>query len=204
MARHSAEEDLALLRVHAGALARFGRHVREVADDQWEAPTPCTDWTVRDLVNHLTAEQLWVPELLAGARVSDIGDRFDGDVLGHDPAAAWTAAEEAARAAFAFPGALARTVHLSYGDRGADGYCREMAVDAVVHAWDLAEGLGADSRMDPEAADFALAEVSPIADGLASSGLFAPPVQVAAGADAQARLLGLMGRDADDPFRRRG
>ncbi|MFE1320475.1 TIGR03086 family metal-binding protein [Kitasatospora phosalacinea] len=190
----------ALLALHARALAHFGDLVRAVPDGAWQAPTPCTDWTVRQLVGHLTSEQLWVPDLLAGATVAEIGDRFDGDVLGDDPVAAWTAAADAARAAFAAPGALERTVQLSYGARRADGYAREMTVDAVVHAWDLAQGIGADPTVDPAAAEFALAELAPQADALAASGLFADPVPVPAGADAATRLLGLVGRDPAHPL----
>ncbi|MFB7945381.1 TIGR03086 family metal-binding protein [Kitasatospora phosalacinea] len=190
----------ALLALHARALEHFGDLVRAVPDGAWQAPTPCTDWTVRQLVGHLTSEQLWVPDLLAGATVAEIGDRFDGDVLGDDPVAAWTAAADAARAAFAAPGALERTVQLSYGARRADGYAREMTVDAVVHAWDLAQGTGADPTVDPAAAEFALAELAPQADALAASGLFADPVPVPAGADAATRLLGLVGRDPAHPL----
>ncbi|BAJ32577.1 MULTISPECIES: TIGR03086 family metal-binding protein [Kitasatospora] len=193
----------ALLALHARALAHFGDLVRAVPDDAWQAPTPCTDWTVRQLVNHLAAEQLWVPALLAGATVAEVGDRFDGDVLGADPLAAWAAAATGALAALAEPGALERTVHLSYGDREAAGYAREMTVDAVVHAWDLAQGIGADATVDPVAAEFALAELTPHTDALAASGVFAAPVPVPADADAATRLLGLVGRDPAHPLGRR-
>ncbi|MGW4379539.1 TIGR03086 family metal-binding protein [Kitasatospora sp. NPDC004531] len=193
-------DDQALLALHAWALDHFGRLVRAVPDDRWQAATPCTDWTVRQLVRHLTSEQLWVPDLLAGATVEEVGDRYDGDVLGGDPAAAWTAAADAARAAFAEPGALRRTVHLSYGRRRASGYAREMTVDAIVHGWDLAIGIGADARMDPAAAGFALDELAPQAGALEASGLFAAPVPVPADADAQTRLLGLVGRDPAHPL----
>ncbi|MFJ4675110.1 MULTISPECIES: TIGR03086 family metal-binding protein [unclassified Kitasatospora] len=201
MAAHLEGPDL--LALHARALEHFGALVRAVPADGWRAPTPCTDWTVRQLVHHLTSEQLWAPELLAGATVAEVGDRFDGDVLGDDPVAAWTAAADAARAAFAAPGALERTVHLSYGERRAAGYAREMTVDAVVHAWDLAQGIGADATVDPAAAEFALAELSRQADSLAASGLFADPVPVPPDADAATRLLGLVGRDPAHPLGRR-
>lgn len=201
MPRHSSEEEQQeVLRQHAEALEAFGRYVHAVTPEQWSAPTPCTEWSVRDLVNHLTAEQLWVPEMLAGARVPDVGDRFDGDVLGADTVASWDAAAEAAMATLAEPGALDRTVHLSYGDRSALGYCREMTVDAIVHGWDLAEGIHADSRMSPAAVEFALAEVTPVASALPASGFFAEAVPVEPGADPQTRLLALMGRDAAAPF----
>ncbi|MEW1910695.1 TIGR03086 family metal-binding protein [Kitasatospora sp. NPDC085895] len=196
-----AEQPEAVLKLFADAQDTFGRHVRRAAaHDAWEAPTPCTEWTVRDLVGHLTSEHLWVPPLLAGRTVAEVGDRFDGDVLGDDPVAAWTAAAEASRAAFDASGALGRTVSLSYGDRPAEGYCREMTVDAIIHAWDLAVGVGADLAMDRAAAGFALAELEAYGGDLSSSGVFGPAVPVPEDADTQARLLGLAGRDPADPL----
>ena len=70
----------------------FGARVSQIRDDQWEAGTPDTEWNVRDLVNHVLAENLWAPPLLAGSTISDVGDRFDGDVLGPDPKRSWLTA----------------------------------------------------------------------------------------------------------------
>ena len=91
------------------AVDGFGRHVHVIADGQWHDPTPCTDWDVRTLVNHVTVEQLWVPVLAEGSTVAEVGSRLDGDQLGNAPAAAWDAAAEAssvrrARAVWEFPG----------------------------------------------------------------------------------------------------
>lgn len=184
------------LALHAAALDLFAGQVHRIRPDQWSRSTPCTDWSVRDLVNHLTVEQLWVPPLLAGDKTGEMGDPFGGDQLGDDPVAAWDDAAAAARAAFAEPVALARTVHLSYGDSPAESYCTEMAVDAVVHSWDLARGIGEEGVLPAELAEFALQTVEPHASMLAASGLFADPVPVPPDADAQTRLLGLTGRRA--------
>ncbi|MFE0462008.1 TIGR03086 family metal-binding protein [Kitasatospora sp. NPDC058965] len=187
-----------VLSLHAEAVASFGRRVAGVAANQWSAPTPCTAWSVRDLVNHLTTEQLWVPELLLGATVAEVGDRFDGDRLGDDPVASWTAAAAAARAALELPDALELVVHLSYGDRSAQEYCAELTVDLTVHTWDLARATGQDARLAPELVAFALHEVTPYADQLSDTGYFDPPVPAAADADPQTRLLALLGRRTDN------
>lgn len=191
---HSGRHE-ALLARHAEALDVFTDRVHRVTADQWEASTPCTEWTVRDLVNHLTAEQLWVPSLVRdGESVASVGTAFDGDVLGSDPAAVWDSAAEGARAAFAAPGALDRTIELSYGPAPAAHYLGQMITDLVVHAWDLARGIGADERLPRRLVDFAVREVSPYAADLAKSGLFAEPVQPPPDADVQTKLLCLMGR----------
>ncbi len=178
------------------AMDEFDRRVRAVRPDQWRDPTPCTEWDVRALVDHLVVEQLWAPLLLGGATIEDVGDRFDGDQLGDDPVAAWESAAAAARAAFAAPGALLRSVALSNGHRPADEYCHEMTMDLTVHAWDLARGIGADERLDEELVRDVLGFIEPRVEELVGTGLFAPPVAVGEDADAQTRLLALLGRRA--------
>ncbi|MEV7611684.1 TIGR03086 family metal-binding protein [Streptomyces sp. NPDC089799] len=184
-----------LLQWHAKALDLFGERVHAIREDQWDAPTPCTEWSVRDLVNHVTGEQLWTPPLVTeGRTVADVGDELSGDLLGADPVGAWDRAAAAARAAFAAPGSLDRTVKLSYGPALGSAYCSELTADCVVHTWDLCRGIGADDRLPDDLVEFAIKEVMPYADGLAASGLFAAPVEVPPGADAQTRLLGMVGR----------
>lgn len=181
---------------YVAALGEFDRRVRGARSEQWHNATPCTEWDVRALVNHLVIEQLWAPLLLDGATVEDVGDRFDGDQLGDDPVAAWASAAAAAREAFAAPGALRRFVELSYGRRPAEGYCQEMTLDLTVHAWDLARGIQADERLDERLVGDVLAFIEPQVEQLAATGLFAPPVAVGDDADAQTRLLALLGRRA--------
>jgi uncharacterized protein (TIGR03086 family) len=183
-----------LLEQYDHALAGFGSRVELVKDDQWSASTPCVDWDVRALVAHLVDECRWVPYLIGGGTVADAGDRFAGDPLGEDAKAAWRAASSAARDAFAADGALDRTVALSYGETSARDYIWEMTVDATVHAWDLARGIGADDRLDPELVRRIHTEVEDDTDSLAATGLFDPPVHVPTHADLQARMLGLFGR----------
>lgn len=177
------------------ALELFGRRVHAVRDDQWQAPTPCTAWSVRDLVGHLVAEQAWVPALVRdGATVDAVGDRLDGDLLGSDPVAAWEAVANASRAVFAEPGALDRTVHLSFGDMSADDYCAQLVTDLTVHTWDLSRAIGADEQLPDDLLTFAVREVTPHAAELEKTGLFAAPEEPPPGADVQTRLLCLVGR----------
>ncbi|MFJ3952719.1 TIGR03086 family metal-binding protein [Streptomyces libani] len=184
-----------ILRTHGEALALFGTRVHAVRDDQRGAPTPCTEWSVRDLVNHLTAEQLWVPRLVRdGAAITDVGSAYDGEVLGDDPARVWDRAAVAAVAAFSERGALDRPVQLSYGSQRAEAYCTQMMADAVVHTWDLSRAIGAEERLPGHLATAALREVEPYAPGLAASGLFAPATEPPADADDLTRLLCLLGR----------
>ncbi|MCP2163816.1 TIGR03086 family metal-binding protein [Goodfellowiella coeruleoviolacea] len=183
-----------LLEAHGRALAEFDARVRQVRPDQWEQATPCTEWSVRDLVGHLVYEQLWVPALLAGQTTAEVGDRYEGDQLGADPVDAWDRAAAAARAAWTEPGVLERRVHLSYGRVPAEQYGWEMTTDLTVHAWDLARAVGADERLDPDLAAAVLSRTEPQVEAWRSAGIFGPRVPVPAEAPAQDRLLGLLGR----------
>ena len=94
----------------------------QIGAGQWSSPTPCSEWTVRDLVAHLVDECRWVPYLLDGGSPAAAGDRFAGDPLGDDPSAAWREQSAAARAALAADGALDHTVTVSYGEISARDY----------------------------------------------------------------------------------
>jgi uncharacterized protein (TIGR03086 family) len=183
-----------LLSAHERAMAEFDRRVRAVPEEGWHAPTPCTEWSVRDLVNHLVSEQRWAPWLLHGASLEEVGNRFDGDLLGRDPVGTWAEASAAARDAFTRPGALSRRVHTSFGMIPAEDYAWQMTIDLAVHAWDLARGIGSDDRIDPELARTALEVVRPQVDSWQGAGVFDPPVAVPDDADPQTQLLGLLGR----------
>ena len=183
-----------VLDLHGRALDEFGRRVHAVRPDQWGCPTPCRDWEVRNLVNHLVNEQLWVEPLMAGRTVADVGDSLDGDLLGDDPIGRWDSAAAAARAALTADGALERTVHLSYADVPAEQYVRELIFDLVVHSWDLAKGIDGDEKLDPALVDAVYSRIEPDDDTLAASGLFDPPVPVPPDADEQTRLIAFTGR----------
>jgi uncharacterized protein (TIGR03086 family) len=182
------------LAAHRSALRQFDNRVQLIADNQWHNPTPNTDWDVTDLVRHLVYEQLWVPPLLAGRTIAEVGDAFEGDVLGDDPKGAWSAAAAAAQAAFNEAGALDRQVHLSFGDVPAPEYLWQLIVDLVAHAWDLAQGIKASDHMPNDLVAATLGQAREVATEFAGSGLFAPPIAVPGCTDDLTELLALLGR----------
>jgi uncharacterized protein (TIGR03086 family) len=183
-----------LLEQYDHALAEVDARVEQVGDDQWSNATPCRDWDVRTLVAHLVDEVRWAPYLLSGGTVAEAGDRFAGDPLGDDAKAAWRGNRQAAHDAFHADGALDRTVAVSAGELSARDYLWQMTVDATVHAWDLARGIGADEQLDPELVRRIHHETEKDTESLAASGLFDPPVPIATHAGLQTRMLALFGR----------
>src|SRR5438105_305819 len=92
--------------VHEQALASTRRFVAGVAPDQLSAATPCADYDVRGLLNHIVSGNFWVSPLVNGKTIEEVGDRLDGDVLGDDVLAAYDASAGEADAAFQQPGAM--------------------------------------------------------------------------------------------------
>ena len=127
----------------------FADRVNAVKEDQWGDPTPCTEWTVRDLANHVTYENLWTVPLMEGATMEEIGDRFEGDVLGEDPIGSALSAARTAIASVAEQLPEGGTVQLSFGETPKEEYAMQLAADNLVHGWDLAVATNGDTRMDP-------------------------------------------------------
>jgi len=139
-----------LITLHRRAVEQWAARVAAIKKDQWVDPTPCTQWSVRELVNHVVAEELWAVPLLGGATVQEVGSQFDGDVLGEDPAgrARLGADEAVAVVDTVVPGG--GRVQLSYGEEDMGEYVRQLCADHLIHGWDLAAATGGDTFMDPE------------------------------------------------------
>lgn len=180
------------------AVDEFDRRVLSIQDDQWSNTTPCSEWSVRDLVEHVVIEDLWAPSLLAGKTIEEIGGMvaFSGDLLGHDPKASWASAAAEARKAISRDGAMETTTHLSFGDFPGSFYALQLMSDHLIHAWDLARAIGSDELLDPELVSVTYKSMKPYAEALGESGAYAPAIDVPDAADPQTRLLALVGRRA--------
>ncbi len=180
--------------LHRRAADSFGARVEAIQDDQWHLPTPCSEWDVRTLVNHMVAENRWTAPLFAGQTIAEVGDRFDGDLLGDDPKGAWADSAAEAVTAVHGEGAMDRIVHLSFGDLPGREYTMQLFADLLIHGWDLARAIGADDRLDPELVDACAAWFAAVEDAYRSGGSVGPRVEVGPHADAQTRLLAAFGR----------
>lgn len=184
-----------ILELHRRAVAAWLARVEAVGSDQWDDPTPCSDWTVRNLVNHVVWEEEWMVPLLEGSTVAEVGDRLDGDRLGDDPVAAARASSAAALAASDELLPANPTVHLSYADAPAHEYATQISADHLIHSWDLARATGQDDTLDPDLVA-AIAEWFPHHEDLYRSvGIIAERGELTG--EAQHDLLARFGRRAD-------
>jgi uncharacterized protein (TIGR03086 family) len=176
------------------AVTEFDARIGQIGDHQWQAATPDEEWNVRDLVSHVVGEDLWAPPLLAGSTIAEVGNRFDGDVLGSDPKAAWKSASAAAVHAVEWDGAMDRIVHLSFGDFPGREYTMQLVADHLIHAWDLARAIGADERLDAGLVASCATWFDMMEDGYRSAGAISARPPVPGDADAQTVLLARFGR----------
>jgi uncharacterized protein (TIGR03086 family) len=184
--------DLATL--HRRTVETWTKHVDAVRPDQWDQPTPCTDWDVRALVNHVVGEDRWTVPLMRGATIAEVGTTLDGDLLGAQPVQAANNAAKEAVAVVAETLPRGGQVHLSYGDEEAAEYINQLVTDHLIHAWDLAAAIDADRTLDPELMAYVGGWFADKEELYRSGGAIADRVD--GGEDPQARLLGQFGRSS--------
>jgi uncharacterized protein (TIGR03086 family) len=185
-----------LPKAHERALAHTGQYVAAVKDDQWNAPTPDDEWDVRTLVNHVVSGNFWVAPLVEGKTIEEVGDRYAGDLLGDDPAAAYQQSATEAAAAFNGEGAMQAPCAVSYGPVPGEIYAGHRFIDVLIHGWDLAKATGQDTRLPGDLVEACFEVIEPQKELLAASGMFGGGVQVPDGADRQTQLLAELGRRA--------
>jgi uncharacterized protein (TIGR03086 family) len=184
-----------LVRLHESTVRSWLARVAAVRDDQWALPTPCSEWSVRDLVNHVVGEELWTVPLLAGKTVEDVGDAYDGDLLGAEPISSAEQAAAAAIDAAAKSPPSGGVVHLTYGDDSIENYLHQLCADHLVHGWDLAAATGQSRQLDPNEVAAVAAWFADWEEAYRSSG--AVGQRGASGGDTQSDLLAGFGRDAN-------
>jgi uncharacterized protein (TIGR03086 family) len=182
--------------VHARALDETERLVAGIGEHQWDDVSIDDAWTVRELVNHIVSGNYWAEELASGKTIEDVGDRLDGDVLGANPLGAYHDSALRAAAVFRAPGAMEVPCAVSYGPVPGSVYCGHRFLDVLVHGWDVAKSTGQATTLDPALVDACWAVIEPELPMLQGSGAFGTPVDIAADADPQTRLLAALGREA--------
>ena len=181
---------------HRQALASVRPIVAGIRDDQWDLPTPCEGWTVRDLLNHIVAGNLWAAALARGRTIDEVGSALDGDMLHAGPLAAYEMSAESAASVFELPGALDAPCAVSYGPVPGSVYAGHRFIDVLIHGWDLASATGQPTDMDPGLVDACWEVVRPQLSLLQGSGEFGAAQPGVAGdeGDSQASLLAALGR----------
>ena len=168
---------------YEAAAEGFTDGLRGVADDQWTNPTPCTDWNVRQLVDHVIEIQRQLPDGL-GVTAGD----------GVNAQERWNAVRAAAVEALRQPGVLKRTMPGRGGEVPVEMALIPRLSDLIIHTWDLARATRGDEHVDADTAAVVLEYLKPNDEILRSTGTFGPKIEPPPGADAAVELLCFAGR----------
>jgi uncharacterized protein (TIGR03086 family) len=174
------------------ALDHTTRIVTDVPKDTYASPTPCPEYDVRTLMNHMVAGNL----MFAGAARGERPDMalFEQDHLGDDPGAAYRRAADQALDAWRRPGVLEE--QLAFGGMVGAAVIRLHLTEELVHGWDLASSTGQATEVDAALAETALAAMQQVPTEMLRSGVgFGEEVIVDESAPVHERLVAFLGRD---------
>jgi uncharacterized protein (TIGR03086 family) len=176
--------------------------LRDVIDrirpEQLELPVPA-EWsqtpepTLLDVVAAHAYDEAWVPDVLAGRTIDEVGDKHGGDLLGGDPLESYDRLNDAATVAVNRALDPDDVVHLSYGDFPVTTYLEHISTYRAFQAWSIAKHIGLDYSLPPELVDALYEIVVPQIDDWRAMGVFGPAVDVPQDADRETRLLGMTG-----------
>jgi uncharacterized protein (TIGR03086 family) len=170
--------------IYERAATRAADLARGVRPEQMSLPTPCSEWDVGALLEHMAG-----------------GSAYLFGALGLDGpgGAAWPAQEAvfACVEALREPGTLDRRCMSPAGfEWSVAEAVAGTAMDQLIHTWDLGVAVGEKGDMDPELAGAIVAMFLPAMPEMGrQAGFVGAAVAVSADASAQERLLGAMGRD---------
>ncbi|PQZ97190.1 TIGR03086 family protein [Arthrobacter sp. MYb224] len=176
------------------ALSSVAELIKGTDAGELSAPTPCTDWTVRELIAHLVGMNLVFTALMT----EQSPPQRTTDVLGDDPLAAYLDSSTRLLAAFDRPGALERSYQSPMGSATGQERLQIRMYDLLAHGWDLAQATG--QRLEPleDLAEQALQFVRRQLADQPRTGRFDPVQAIADDAPAIERLVAFLGRRVEE------
>ena len=175
--------------------------VAGVPADGWQRPTPCSEWTVTQVLQHAALDQRVWGAMVAGTEMPGENPFAPSGQLGTEPLAYAEAALDTSGPAWtAIDGAAAGhsvATPLPQGPMAPAAAAGAAALDAAIHAWDIAVATGQGSPLTPELARALTPVAQSIVEPLRQYGAYAEALEPAAGADDAAVLLCYLGRRPD-------
>ena len=169
--------------------ARLTELVGSVPSLAWANPSPCEGWSAREVVGHLVETEAAMLDRVAlnPGDILDLSDTFT----------AWPAVSALIQQALDNPAKAATTYDGFFGPTTFEATIDQFySFDLVVHTWDIARATGQLSyeAISAEEIERATAAVAAFGDNARVPGILGPEVAVGPDADAQTRLIGLLGR----------
>ncbi|SNS29179.1 TIGR03086 family metal-binding protein [Actinomadura mexicana] len=170
--------------------------VRGLSEQDLRRPTPCTDWNVAQVVQHAAGDQLAFAASITGQAGPDYNPFAPSGTLDGSPMDLLDPSVSACAAAWATvdPGAAEVPVPVPPGSLKPETGAGAAALDAAVHAWDIAVATGRPSPLTPDLARPLLDVARQIVEPLRQYGAYAAAIEHTGGDDVAA-LLRYLGRD---------
>ncbi|MEC3952092.1 TIGR03086 family metal-binding protein [Nocardia sp. CDC153] len=182
----------------AAAHRALAEVVAGVGADQWNNPTPCSEWTVAQVVQHAAGDQLAYAKFLGIGDGPSYNPFEPSGVIEGGAVELVTAAIEPTETAWATVSDDTESVPtpLPHGELPTPVAAVMCALDAAVHAWDIAIGTGQPSPLTDELAGQLLTAARGLIEPLRDYGVFAPIVTEVPATDTPvvAELLAYLGR----------
>jgi hypothetical protein len=166
------------------------------ADLEREAPAEWTTAgipTLRAVLEAHTRDEAWVPDVIAGKTMGEVGDTWRGDLAGDDPIGAYDRYNDLATAAASKPLVEGQVAHMSYGDYPVTTFFEHTSFYRGFQAPLIAKLVGIPFSMSDELVDLLWSAVEPQLDELRGIHVFGPEVEVPQGSSREIQLLGLTG-----------
>ena len=180
------------------ARTEFESRLELIQPDQWKNTTPCPEWDVAALVNHMMLGNRMTVQLLGGMDAPGVIAGLDDDLVAGaaDVKADFATTADQLHADFAAEGALEGTVNHPMGEIPRSMFIGFRVCDYAIHAWDLARGLDVDDQLDADMVQWLWDDCQPMKDGLAATGMFGEGASGTVGEDAPLldRYLDVFGR----------
>ena len=175
------------LTLFSEATARGCEVMAGVSVSQLALPTPCTEWSVQDLIDHMVGSTGYLVAAVEGREPAPVTGATADD---------YEAGRAQVLAVLAAPGALERTCLSPLGfEWTIEQATAGTFMDNLIHTWDLATATGQDAALDAALVEVCIAMFLPdMPERGRASGLVGLEVVVGASATAQDRLLAAMGR----------
>ena len=164
-----------------------------VQASQLTGATPCSEWNVKQLINHNILVAEWVHRTFTGAEGVD-PFAVDGDLPEEGAQAAFAAGTNKVLDAIKAPGMLEKVITTPFGEMPAGNFLMFPFGDILIHKWDLAHATGQDTSMDSSMAQAVHQLLAPMLDGMRGTA-FGAAVTVPLDASDRDKLLGLTGRN---------
>jgi hypothetical protein len=150
--------------------------------------------TLRETLNYHAYDDAWIPDMLAGRTMAEVGeDKWKGDLLGDDPKGSYAHFNDTACAAIEKLDDPERTVHCSFGDFSASNFLRQVLGFRGMRSYDIAKSFGMNTTLPGDLVDDMVELLLPEAEEWRSYGVWGPALPIPENATPQQRLLATLG-----------